>query len=180
MQWSRGRETCRGFFVKREGENRVGGGGSPVLEMIEPRPLHCGWPLFEPVRRFEMGSILDCPADDLAEFAVRQALGHKSSGWWACELADNSLTWTAGVYEIFGFPQSARVTRDESVALYCEDSRAQMERLRSHAIRQATGFVLDAQIRPANGEEVRWMRLIGATIVEDGRPIRLQGLKLRI
>lgn len=55
-----------------------------------------------------------------------------------------------------------------------------MERLRSYAIGQRSGFIMDAEIRPANGEGVRWMRLIGSPLIEDGLPIRLQGLKLII
>ncbi|HEY4070966.1 MAG TPA: hypothetical protein VGM04_05350, partial [Sphingomicrobium sp.] len=101
-------------------------------------------------------------------------------GWWECDLSDNSLTWTVGVYEIFGLAQGAVVTRDEAVRLYCEESRAAMERLRSYSIANRTGFVLDAQIKPANGEPLRWMRLIGAPVYEGDRPARLHGLKLRL
>ncbi len=148
------------------------------MNPIEPRPLHGGWPLFEPPRHFELGCILDNPDADLADFAVRQALGHKCSGWWECDLKDDSLTWTAGVYEIFGLPQGSAVARSEAVALYCEDSRSAMERLRSWSVRHGRGFVLDARIRPASGGPERWMRLIGAPVREAGRCVRLHGLKL--
>jgi PAS domain-containing protein len=148
------------------------------LTATEPRPLHRGWPLYEVPRRFELGSILDCAHDDLADFAVRQALGHNRGGWWDCDLADNRLTWTAGVYDIFGLPQGAEVARDEAVAFYCEDSRAALERLRSYSIARQRGFVLDARIRPAGGAAVRWMRVIAAPVFEDGRAVQLHGLKL--
>jgi PAS domain-containing protein len=148
------------------------------LTSIEPRPLNRGWPLFEAPRRFEFGSIFDCTHADLTDFAVRQALGHKRAGWWECDLADNSLTWTSGIYDIFGLPQAAAVTRDEAVALYFEESRAAMERLRNYSIAHRHGFVLDAQIRPVSGEASRWMRLIAAPVCEVGRSVRLHGLKL--
>jgi hypothetical protein len=148
------------------------------LNPIEPRPLDRGWPIHEPLRQFELGRTFDCGQGELVDFAVRQALGQRRAGWWECELADSSLTWTAGVYDIFGLPQGARVTRDEAVALYCEQSRAAMERLRSYAIAHGQGFVLDARIRPASGGAERWMRLIGAPSLEDGRAMRLHGLKL--
>jgi PAS domain-containing protein len=122
--------------------------------------------------------MLDCAGDDLADFAVRQALGHKRAGWWECDLADNQLTWTAGVYDIFGLPHAAQITRQEALSLYCEESRAALERLRSYSIAQGQSFVLDAQIRPASGEPQRWMRLIGAPVLEGGRTVRLHGLKL--
>jgi PAS domain-containing protein len=148
------------------------------LTSIEPRPLNRGWPLFEAPRRFELGSIFDCAPTDLSDFAVRQALGNNRSGWWECDLLENRLTWTSGVYEIFGLPQNAAVTRDDAVGLYCEESRAAMERLRSHSIAHGHGFVLDAQIRPASGKDRRWMRLIAAPVREEGRSVRLHGLKL--
>jgi hypothetical protein len=150
------------------------------LTGIEPRPLHSGWLLNEPPRHFEAGFILDCNPAELTDFAVRQALGHKRSGWWECDLSDDSLTWTAGVYEIFGLAQGTVVTRDEAVSLYCEESRASMERLRSYSIANRTGFVLDARIKPANGEPRRWMRLIAAPVCEGDRIVRLHGLKLRL
>jgi PAS domain-containing protein len=148
------------------------------LRPNEPRPLHRGWPLHERRGQFELGCTFDSGEGELVEFAVREALGQRRAGWWECELADNSLTWTSGVYDIFGLPQGARVTRDEAVALYFEESRAAMERLRSYAIAQGQGFVLDAQIRPAGGGAERWMRLIGAPSSEDGNAARLHGLKL--
>lgn len=140
--------------------------------------MHRDWPLHEPTRHFELGSTLDCSAPDLADFAVRQVLGHSRAGWWECELADNSLTWTAGIFEILGVPQGAVLTRDEAVALYCEESRAAMERLRNYSITNQQSFVLDARIKPASGGPERWMRLIGAPVIEDGKPVRLHGLKL--
>lgn len=148
------------------------------MSSIELRPLHRGWPLYEPPRHFEFGSTLDCTAGELTDFAVRQALGNKRAGWWECDLVDNQLTWTAGVYEIFGLPHSARITREEALALYTEESRGALDRQRSYSIAHGHSFVLDAQIRPASGEPVRWMRLIGAPVLEDGRTIRLHGLKL--
>jgi hypothetical protein len=134
--------------------------------------------MHEPRRQFELGRTFHCPEGDLVDFAVRQAFGQARAGWWECDLADNSLTWTSGVYDVFGFPHGARVTRGEAVALYCEESRAAMERLRSYAIAHGQGFVLDAHIRPAIGGPERWIRLIGAPSLEDGRAARLHGLKL--
>jgi hypothetical protein len=148
------------------------------LTEIEPRPLESGWPLYERPRQFEFGSILATRPDAVADFAVRQALGRSRAGWWECDLADNSLTWTSGVYDIFGLPLGAAVSRAEALALYREESRAAMERLRSYSIAHQCGFVLDAQVRPAAGGLDRWMRLIGAPVIEKGRLVRLHGLKL--
>jgi PAS domain-containing protein len=148
------------------------------LKRTEPLPLDSCRVLRERARHFEHGHILDFTATDLSDLAVKIVLGRNSAGWWECDLTDNSLTWTTGIYDIFGLPQGARVTRDEAVALYCEQSRAVMERMRAFAIGQRRSFTLDAEIRPANGEPNRWMRLIGAPVCDGGRTIGLHGLKL--
>lgn len=136
------------------------------------------WPLFEPSRQLELGCVVRPGGVGLADAAVRQVLGHKRAGWWSCDLPRNELTWTAGVYHIFGFHPGARVRRGEAVRVYCEESRALMERLRSDSIALRHGFALDAQIRPADGTSNKWMRLLGEPVIEGGEVVRLQGLKL--
>lgn len=141
--------------------------------------LHKG-PLFEPNRQFRAGCIFDCSGIDLAGVAIHRVLGRSGAGWWECELADNSLTWTTGVYEIFGLPAASSVTREDAVKLYGEQSRAIMERLRSYAIAHDCGFIVDVEITPATGERRLWMRLIGVPVHEQGRVVRLEGLKIVI
>ena len=98
---------------------------------------------------------------------------------WECDLSNNRLIWSGVVYDIFGLPRSAKVSREEAVAFYCEESRATMERLRAHAIKHRRGFTIDVQIRPAVGEN-RWMRLIAAPICDGDQAVRLHGLKLAL
>ena len=91
----------------------------------------------------------------------------------------NSLIWSGGVYDIFGLPRDARITRDEILTLYSEHSRAMVEKLRTYAIRHRRGFTLDAEIRPGIGGKRR-MRLIAAPVCASDRVVRLQGLKIVI
>jgi hypothetical protein len=143
----------------------------------EPLPLT--WPLFEQDQHFELGTILSSVVTDLIVPAEVGRLGIAHAGCWECDLADNSLIWSGGVYDIFGLPRDATITRKEIVALYCEESRVAMERLRSYAIRYRRGFTLDAEIHPVIGGQRR-MRLITAPICEGTRVVRLHGLKFII
>lgn len=145
----------------------------------EPLPLCHSWPLYEQPRHFELGCILNSAVTDVVEPGEVGRLGLHHAGCWECDLADNSLIWSGGVYDIFGLPRDAQVTREEAVALYSEESRAAMDRLRAYAIKHRRGFTLDAEIRSAFGER-RWMRLIAAPISEGDRVVRLHGLKLII
>jgi len=145
----------------------------------EPLSLHHSWPLYEQPRHFELGCILNSAVTDVVEPTEVGGLGFHHAGCWECDLADNSLIWSGGVYDIFGLPRGAQVTREQALALYSEESRAAMDRLRAYAIKHRRGFTLDAEIRPYVGER-RWIRLIAAPICDGDRVVRLHGLKLII
>lgn len=97
-------------------------------------------------------------------------------GAWSFDLRDNELSWTLGVYDLFGLPANMQLDRRQTVEMYSEDSREEMERLRAQAIAQCGAFALDAQIvRPDGG--LRWMRLTGEMVLNAGSSPRLHGLK---
>jgi PAS domain-containing protein len=147
---------------------------------VQPLPLTHSWPLFEHGQHFNLGFVhggessisigsIQLPVDALL-------LAERGIGTWECDLSDNSLTWSAGVYDLFGLQRDAPVTRAEAVALYCPDSLGAMERLRAYAIKHKRGFTLDAELQPRHGRR-RWMRLMAAPICVDGQVVRLHGLK---
>ena len=144
----------------------------------EPRALHHTWPLWEAPRKLELGCILNCAITDALEPSEIGQLGDYHAGLWECDLADNSLIWSGGVYDIFGIARGIQVTREQAVSFYCERSRAAMERLRAYAIKHRRGFTIDVQIDV--GGVARWMRLIGTPVCRESRVTRLQGLKLVI
>lgn len=143
----------------------------------EPLPLSCSWPLYEQPQHFDLGSILNSAVTDMVEPTKVGGLGIHHVGCWECDLTDNSLIWSGGVYDIFGLPRGVQVTREETIALYSEESRAALNQLRAHAIKYRRGFTLDAEIYPVIGGR-RWMRLIAAPMCEGDRVVRLHGLKL--
>jgi diguanylate cyclase (GGDEF)-like protein/PAS domain S-box-containing protein len=98
------------------------------------------------------------------------------AGAWECDLDTNLLTWTDGVFDLFGLPRGARIHREDAVALYGEDSRVEMERLRAHAIERRQGFSMDAKILRPDGAQ-RWMRLTAGLLCRNGRPTHLYGMK---
>lgn len=146
------------------------------MKTTEPLQLYHSWPLFERERRFDLGRLLDPAELRLPAANDEQQLAWHGVGSWKCDLADNALTWSGGVYDIFGLPRDAHVTRDECIAFYAEESRAAMERLRAYAIKHKRGFTLEALIVPAGGVR-RWMRLIAAPICDGDSVVRLHGLK---
>lgn len=97
-------------------------------------------------------------------------------GAWECRLADAQLSWTDGIYDLFGLPRGSAIHRPSILDLYHDDSRCEMEHLRKRLIASGQGFVMDARIRTAAGGE-RWMRLSAAVTHEHGRPVRIHGAK---
>jgi len=133
--------------------------------------------LFEQHQRFDLGCLLDEPSDALvAPDRHPELLAARGIGLWECTLSDNALSWTDGVFDLFGLPRGAVLARDEVAALYAEPSRAAMERLRAYAIKHRRGFTLDAEIMPVTGP-AKWMRLIAAPVCVGRQVIRLHGIK---
>jgi hypothetical protein len=144
------------------------------MKSSEPLELFHSWPLSERARQFELGTVVDIPTIWAGQ--VGDKLARHGMCWWECELSDNRLTWSDGVYDIFGVPRGASLMRDDLAGQYVERSRAAMERLRAYAITHKRGFTLDAQIRAVGGE-CRWMRLIAASVSSCDKVVGLSGLK---
>ncbi|MGX7893979.1 sensor histidine kinase [Tsuneonella sp. HG222] len=97
-------------------------------------------------------------------------------GVWECDLATGELAWTDMVYDIFGVDRGLAIDREMTLQLYEPKSRLEMERLRSEAIANGTGFRLDIQIKPkANG--ARWVRLTAVVEQKAGKSVRIFGTK---
>ncbi|HEX8059118.1 MAG TPA: sensor domain-containing diguanylate cyclase [Novosphingobium sp.] len=97
-------------------------------------------------------------------------------GAWSCDLRDDRLTWTGGVFDLFGLSLDKVPERLAVVEMYDEESRELLERSRSHAIRTRSGFSLDASIIRADGAQ-RWIRITAATQHANGYAVALFGMK---
>lgn len=148
------------------------------MSPAEPCPLHNSWPLWEQPRHFDLGLILNCAIADAIEPGDVGALGLQHAGLWECDLGNEGLIWSGGVYDIFGLQRGSTINRMEALSLYCEDSRSKMERLRTYAIRHRRGFTIDIDVRAAAVGELRRVRLIAAPVCEGQRVVRLHGIKL--
>lgn len=140
------------------------------MRPTEPLPLNHSWPLYDLRQHLAPVAIDDRVALD------DQALAERGLGLWHCDLADDRLTWTDGVHDLFGIERGVPVSRPLALSLYTPDGREAMERLRAYAIRHCRGFTVDVDIRPVGGGECT-MRLITAPILEGSRVVALFGVK---
>jgi diguanylate cyclase (GGDEF)-like protein len=175
-----------GFYV---GLTLPDGAGQPqrLLSLFDPRPRS---PMMATTLAALVGEVLaqaeiDRQRRTIADYAAleeqRRSLFDRASatahiGIWQCNLADNSVTWTNGVYDLFEIPRDTPVTREMGLALYTEASRREMEAARARAIATCSDFALDAEIITIQGKR-RWMRLTGAVESRDGVAHRIFGMK---
>ncbi|HEV7260849.1 MAG TPA: sensor domain-containing diguanylate cyclase [Bosea sp. (in: a-proteobacteria)] len=96
-------------------------------------------------------------------------------GAWACDLSNQTLSWTNEVYDLFGLPRGSKLQRAATLDIYQSQSRSEMEKRRAAAIQTGKGFALDCQLRV--GGQSRWMRLRVGVNHEHGRPVRIFGSK---
>lgn len=148
------------------------------MAMSEEYALGRNWPVREQQSHFDLGHVLNCAVAEAIGPVEVGALGPHHAGLWECDLSDNSLIWSGGVYDIFGLERGVAVTRDLALSLYADESRAKLERLRAHAIRNNLGFTLDIEIRAAAVGQRRRLRIIGAPVFVGEVAVRLHGLKI--
>ncbi|WP_241230497.1 PAS domain-containing protein [Sphingomonas koreensis] len=98
---------------------------------------------------------------------------------WQCDLRDDSLTWSDGVYDLFGLPRGSALEREAIVAMYLPESQAELARLRSAAIAACGSFTFEAQIRRVDGQ-IRWMRITADVVSENGAARYLYGTKIDV
>jgi hypothetical protein len=130
-----------------------------AMRATEPLPLYHSWPI-----------------DALPDRVGRTVAVGEASGHWRCDLADDKLAWDASIFDLFGLPRTAPLTRELALRCYAEDSRAAMERLRTHAIRFRRGFTLDVEVGPPAMPR-RWIRLVAAPVLDGDRAVALEGVK---
>lgn len=121
------------------------------------------------------GSVPPLAADNPAQLYA-QAAALTAMGAWSCDLSSQALSWTEGVFHIFGASLHRQMDRRETLEFYTEESRALLEQLRSRAIAEGSGFSMEAQIVRADGQR-RWMRINAAVRMEQGRASALYGMK---
>ena len=115
-------------------------------------------------------------SDEVRARLYDQALNAAGIGAWECEIETERLSWTQGVYDIFGYPVSNPLRRTSIVDLYIDESRRNMELARAEVIRSGCPVTLDTEIRTWRGEK-RWMRLSINAVREGGKPVRIFGTK---
>lgn len=119
---------------------------------------------------------LGCRSASGIDPLLDRAMAAAKVGAWSCNLSNDKLSWTSGIYDLFGLPIATPLDRRETVQMYTEESREAMESLRAQAIARTGTVNFDAQILRADGG-LRWMRVTGEIVRHAGGGSLLHGLK---
>lgn len=95
---------------------------------------------------------------------------------WQCDLATEELSWTGGVFDLFGIPRGSAIDRRSTLEFYTTESREMLGHLRVRALATCGSFTFEAQIRRLDGE-LRWMRLSADVQKRAGKAVTLYGTK---
>lgn len=97
-------------------------------------------------------------------------------GIWECTLPEEVLTWSDYVYDIFELPRDTSPNRAHTLDCYSESSRQELQKRRSDAISERSGFTLEAEITTFRGNK-RWIRITASIECQDNVPVRIFGMK---
>ncbi len=97
-------------------------------------------------------------------------------GVWECSLPEETLSWTDTVYEFFDLAPRSPLVRDEVIKLYTPETRMLLNDARDRAIRTGEGFVVDAHIVTAKGND-RWIRITACVEFSNGTAASIFGVK---
>ncbi|MCL7999712.1 GGDEF domain-containing protein [Brucella sp. 21LCYQ03] len=97
-------------------------------------------------------------------------------GIWECTLPDEELTWSDYVYDIFEMPRGSQLSRAPTLECYTEASRQELQKRRSDAIAQRSGFTFEAEITTFRGNK-RWIRITASIECQGDIPVRIFGMK---
>lgn len=96
-------------------------------------------------------------------------------GAWELDLTSKQVTWSEGMFLIFDMQPGRVPDVTESLALFADTSRSDMEAALAHAMQTGRGWNMEVEVVTALGRSV-WIRSLGQADLVDGKPVRLWGV----
>jgi PAS domain S-box-containing protein len=95
------------------------------------------------------------------EFFWRESQQVGQLGGWLVDSANNSVMWTAGVYEIVEMPQDYQPDLDTAFNVFLPDSIARLREAQQRTLQTGEPFNIQLQLQGARTGAVKWIDLHG-------------------
>lgn len=105
---------------------------------------------------------------------------HARAGTWAYDMETGDLSWSDGIYALYGLDRDSYTPDIESaLSFYTPSSQTLLNQAIEAAREKGTGYSLNVEIRRADGEH-RFVQAIGQVELRDGRAPLLAGALLDV
>jgi len=95
-------------------------------------------------------------------------------GGWQVDIPEMTTSWTDEVAKIHDLEPGTKISVEEGIGFYHENSREKITRAVNDAIEKLKPFDLELQIVSAKGV-TKWVRTIGKPIMKDGHLVKIIG-----
>ncbi|MEM6830448.1 MAG: ATP-binding protein [Bacteroidota bacterium] len=130
-------------------------------------------------RAYKSGASTEIEDAGTKEINAKSLLSEMSEiarfGTWEVDLETNKTTWSNIVYEIYELERCEKMSMEETINSYHPDHRPVISKAVNEGMSTGTPWDLELKIITINGNE-KWVRVIGKSILKNGKPKILQGL----
>jgi PAS domain S-box-containing protein len=95
-------------------------------------------------------------------------------GSWEIDTDTMDVFWSENLFELLGIDADNEPPLDEALDVYHEDDRPVVESAVENALETGESFDVEVRFQRPN-DEIRWFRIQGEPIVEDGEVVTLRG-----
>ncbi len=96
-------------------------------------------------------------------------------GTWEIDLKTEKIKWSDIIYDIYELKKGEKMSLDETLNSYHPDHQPIINQVVKEGMVSGKPWDLELKLITANSNE-KWVRVIGKSILEDGKPVKLQGL----
>ncbi len=95
-------------------------------------------------------------------------------GGWEIETATDEVFWTENLFDMLGVDYGQAPPLGEALDVYLEEDRQRVANAIETAVAAAESFDVEARFERHDGE-LRWFRIQGKPVLQDGEVVRLRG-----
>jgi PAS domain S-box-containing protein len=96
-------------------------------------------------------------------------------GGWEIDVETMTVFWSDHLFDMLGVDGSNEPPLEEALDAYLDADRPVVERAIEAAIETAEPFDVEARYRRSEGDDVRWLRVQGVPVLDDGDVVTIRG-----